>query len=161
MGDHGKANLRAVGSEQDVFVDKKMSIANSTSWWSLISSEGTLIMLCTNLLPFFLTVLPFILRTEHPQITSVAFTSSSVTSQPGTPPLLTIALKSTVEGKIIFSNKALAQVAPAICRLLKSFMLSLTIWMKQTHPSSWGSKCANHMDAFQKNGQGDQTVDDG
>jgi hypothetical protein len=93
MGDRGKVNLRAVGSEEDVFVDKKMSIANSTSWWSLISSEGTLIMLCTNLLPFFLTVLPFILRAECPQITSVAFTSSSVTSQLGTPLLLTIALK--------------------------------------------------------------------
>jgi hypothetical protein len=90
-------------------------------------------MLCTNLLPFFLTVLPFILRTEHPQITLAAFTSSSGTSQPGTPPLLTIAQKSAVEGKIIFSNKAFAQVAPAICRLLKSFMLSLTVW---TNPNS-------------------------
>jgi hypothetical protein len=58
MGDCGKANLCAVGSEEDVFVEKKMLITNSTSWWSFINSKSTLIKLCTNLLPFFLTVLP-------------------------------------------------------------------------------------------------------
>jgi hypothetical protein len=69
------------------------------------------------------------LETEHPQITLAAFTSMSVTSLPGTPSALTIALKSAVEGKIIFSNKSFAQVAPAICCFLKSFMLFLTVWM--------------------------------
>ena len=29
-------------------------------------------------------------------------------------------------------------------------MLSFTSGQIQTHPSSWGSKCANHMDAIQK-----------
>jgi hypothetical protein len=54
-----------------------------------------------------------------------AFTSSSVTSLPGTPPALTIALKSAVEGKIIFLNKSIVRVAPAIFCLQNSFMLSL------------------------------------
>jgi hypothetical protein len=31
MGDHGKANFYAIGSEEDVFVDKKTSVANLTS----------------------------------------------------------------------------------------------------------------------------------
>jgi hypothetical protein len=31
MGDHRKANFHAVGCDEDVFIDKKMTIANSTS----------------------------------------------------------------------------------------------------------------------------------
>ncbi len=31
---------------------KKQSIANSTSWWILISSVGALTILCVTLLPF-------------------------------------------------------------------------------------------------------------
>ncbi len=65
MSDHGEAYLCAVGREENVYVDKKTSIANSTSQWSLMSSMGTLIILCTTFLPFLLTVLPFILRMEH------------------------------------------------------------------------------------------------
>jgi hypothetical protein len=45
---------------------KKRHFANLTSLWSLMSSVGTLIMLCTTFLLFLITVLPFILRTERP-----------------------------------------------------------------------------------------------
>ncbi len=34
--------VSAVGGKEDMFIDKKQSIANSTSCWSLISSLGTL-----------------------------------------------------------------------------------------------------------------------
>jgi hypothetical protein len=78
---------------------KKQSISSSTSLWSLISSLGTLTILCAMHLSFFRVIFPFILRTDQPQITSVALTSSRVTSEPGTPPALTIALKSEVKGK--------------------------------------------------------------
>ncbi len=43
---------------------KKHSIANSTSWLILISSVGTLTILCVTCLPFRQTVFPFILRTD-------------------------------------------------------------------------------------------------
>ncbi len=138
MGNHGKADLLAISREEDVFFDKKMSITNMTSWWSLMSSARTSIMLCIILLLFLLTVLPFILKTECPQITLAAFTSLSVTSLPRTPPALTIALKSAVKGKIIISNKSSAQVAPAICRLLKSFTLFLIVWMNPNSPIFFG-----------------------
>ncbi len=112
MGGHRKANLCAVGSDEDVFVDKKMSIANSTSRWSLIGSKDTLIMLCCT------TRLPSCCSSSslyHPSFSEqsvpnylAAFTSLSVTSQPRTPHLLTIALKSAVKGEIIFLNNSLA-----------------------------------------------------
>jgi hypothetical protein len=69
----------------------------------------------------------FHLEDGHLQIILAAFKSLSVTSLPGTPPALTIALESAVEGEIAFSNKSFARVALAIWRLLKSFMLSLTV----------------------------------
>jgi hypothetical protein len=56
------------------------------------------------LLPFLLTVLPFILTMEQTQINVAAFTSSSVTSLPGTLPALLIALKSAGEGKYLFKQ---------------------------------------------------------
>jgi hypothetical protein len=106
---------------------KKQSIAYSTSGWSLMSSVGTLTILCITCLPFRQTVFPFIFRTDQPQITSAALTSSIVTSDPHTPPALTIALKSEVKGKISFSYNSLASTAPAICHLLNSFILSCTV----------------------------------
>ncbi len=92
--------LKAV--KNTCLLTKKQSIANSTSCWSLMISLGTLTILCIKHLPFCQTVFPFILRTDQPQITSVALASSIVTSDPGTPPALTIALKSEVKGKSIF-----------------------------------------------------------
>jgi hypothetical protein len=47
------------------------------------------------------------LEDKRPQITLVAFTSLSVTSLPGTQPALRIALKTAVEGKIIFLKTSL------------------------------------------------------
>ncbi len=114
-----KANLHAVSCEEDVFVDKKMPIANSTSWWSLMSSVGTLIMLGTIRLPFILTMLPFILRTEHPP---------SVRSLPKTPPPW-----NPQWWENYLFEKSSAWVALAICRLLISFRLSLTVC---TNPNS-------------------------
>ncbi len=84
---------------------KKQSIASSTSYWSLMSSLGTLTIICVTRLTFHRTVFPFILRTDRPQITSAALTLSIVTTDPGTPPVLTIALKLEVKGKIIFSYR--------------------------------------------------------
>jgi hypothetical protein len=106
---------------------KKQTIASSTFWWSLMSSIGTLTILCITCLPFRQTVFPFILRTDRPQITSTALTSSVVTSDPGTLPALTIALKSEVKGKISYSYNSLTLTAPEICRLLNSFILSCTV----------------------------------
>ncbi len=108
---------------------KKQSIANSTSCWSLMSSLGTLTLtiLCVKHLPFRQTVFPFILRTDQPQITSAALTSSIVTSDPRTPPTLTIALKSEVKGNFIFSYSSLALTTPAIWHLLNNFILSCTV----------------------------------
>jgi hypothetical protein len=97
MSDCGEAYLSAVGCEEDVFVDKETIVASSTSCWSLMSSLGTLTILCATRLLFLLTLFPFILRTDWPQITSAALTSLMVTSDPGTPPTLTIALQPAVE----------------------------------------------------------------
>ncbi len=88
---------------------QKTSIANSISWWSLMSSMGTLIMLCNTLLPFLLTIFPFILRVKRPQIILAAVTSSSVTSLPRTPPALMIALKSAVKEKSSFWTNPLLE----------------------------------------------------
>jgi hypothetical protein len=109
MSDCGEADLCAISRQEAVFVDKKTLIANETSWWSLMSSVGTLIVLCTTFLPFLFIILPFIFRTECPQITLAAFTSLSVTSLPGTPLALTIALKSAVEEKPSFQTNPLLE----------------------------------------------------
>ena len=77
---------------------KNTSIANSTFWWSLINSVGTLTMLCVIRVAFFFTVFPFIFNTDRPQIASAAFALSVVTSHPGIPPVLTIAQNSAVDG---------------------------------------------------------------
>ncbi len=66
MSDRKEADLCAIGHEEDVFVNKKTSIANLTSQWSLMSSVETLIMLCTTPLLFLFIVLPFILRKNVP-----------------------------------------------------------------------------------------------
>ena len=47
---------------------------------------------------FLIAMFPFVLRTDRAQISSAALSSSVVTSDPGTPPTLTIDLKSDVEG---------------------------------------------------------------
>jgi hypothetical protein len=125
MSDHGEADLCAISREEDVFVDKKTSIANLTSQWSLMSLVETLIMLCTTFLFFLLTVLPFILRMEHPQITLGAFASSSGTSLPRTPPALTIALKSAVEEQINLFEQILCLSSTGDLPLAKKFHVVL------------------------------------
>ena len=97
MSDRGEAYLSANGGEEDVFINKE-TINCQFNIQHLMSSLGTLTILCATHLSFRLTVFPFILRTDRPQITSAALTSLVVTSDPGTIPTLTIALKSDVEG---------------------------------------------------------------
>ncbi len=90
ISDHGEAYLSAVGScEEDVFVDKEMI---NSQFNILLELDELLTILCTTCLPFLLTVFPFILRTDQPQITSAGMMSLMVTSNPRTPHTLTIAL---------------------------------------------------------------------
>jgi hypothetical protein len=102
ISDHGEADFCAISQEEDVFVDKKNVYCQFDISMELNELCGNLDNALHYLLAIPLTVLPFILRTMHPQITLATFISLSVTSLPRTPPALTIALKSTVEGKASF-----------------------------------------------------------
>ncbi len=108
MSDGGEADLHAIGREEDVFVNKKN-----------INCQCNILMeldeLCGNLdyaLHYLLAVPPhrvtLYLEDRASPNHLVAFTSLSLTSLSVTPPALIIALKSAVEGKIIFSNKSFA-----------------------------------------------------
>ncbi len=98
MSDRGEAYLSANGGEEYVFIDKETINCQFNILLELDELLGNLDNTLRHTLAFLLTVFPFILRTDRPQISSVALTSSVVTSDPGTPPTLTIALKSDVEG---------------------------------------------------------------
>jgi hypothetical protein len=92
MSDCGEAYLSAVGCEEDVFVDKE--IINSQ--FTILLDLDELPLNLDNTLHHALAVpphsVPFHLENRLVPITSVALTSSMVTSNPGTPPTLTIAL---------------------------------------------------------------------
>ena len=141
---HRQACFSAVDSKKTCLLTKKRSIANSTSCWSLIGSLGTLITLWTwtRHFTYHLTVYPFILRTEQPQITLAVLTSSGVTSLPGIL-AVTISLKSNVVENIIFLNRSFAWTAMAICCLQNNFMLSFTVSTKPNSPIFFGLHTCN------------------
>ena len=131
VGDCGEAILVLKVVKNTCLLTKKQSIASLTSCWNLMSSLGTLTILCVTHLLFHQTVFPFILRTDWPPITSATLTSLIVTSIPGTPPVLRIALKlvEEVEEKINFSCRSLPRlVCPDARHLLNNFILSCTVW---------------------------------
>jgi hypothetical protein len=145
VGDCGEDYFGAESGEEYMLVDKEAIYCQFDILLELMSSLGTLTILCVTRLPFRRTIFPFILRTDRPQVTSAALTSPVVTSDPVTPPvltLLTIALKSEVKGKINFSYSSLALFAPAIWRLLNNFILSCTVWTNPNHDQP--SQC-NHL----------------
>ena len=78
--------------EEDVFIDKETINCQFNTCWSFMSALGTLTILCNTCLQFLLTphIIPFHLENRLPQITSPALTPSVVTSDPRTPPTLTI-----------------------------------------------------------------------
>ncbi len=98
MSDRGEAYLSAHSGEEDVFIDKETINCQFNILLELDELLGNL----DNTLQHALVVpsqhVPFHLENILPQITSAALTSLVVTSNPRTPPTLTIALKSDVEG---------------------------------------------------------------
>jgi hypothetical protein len=66
IGDRRKANIFAVGSKKMCLLTKKNVDCLFYILMELNKLCGNLIMLCTIHLPFLLTVLPLILRMEHP-----------------------------------------------------------------------------------------------
>ncbi len=98
MSGRGEAHPGAEGSKEHMFVHKKTVNAKFHVLVDLDKLRRDFDNALLLALAPLRTVFPFILMTDQPQITSAALTSSMVTSDPGTPPEATIALKSAVEG---------------------------------------------------------------
>ncbi len=159
MSDRREAYLCAVGHEEDVFVDNKNTICQFHISMELDELCGSL----DNALHYLLAIPPHrvTLHLEDGASSNhfggLYILECNITPQDTT---CTDDCPEICSGReIIFLNKSLALLALAICHLLKSFMLSLTVF--QTHPSSLGSRCANQSGAFQRTGQGDQTAGNG
>ncbi len=133
-----EAYLSAAGGKKDVFLVKKAIRCQLNILQKLDELLGDLDHTLNKALFVFLTLFPFILILEQSQISLVVLTSSDVTPQPGILPALTIALKSVVEGAIIFLKRSLAQTAPAICHLQHNFMLSFAVYAKPKSPILFG-----------------------
>jgi hypothetical protein len=138
MSDHEEADLCAISHEEDVFVDKK----NVNRQFDILMKLDELCGNLVNALYYLLAVPPHRVtlhledKASPNHFGGLYILECNITTQDTT--CTDIALKSAVEGKIIFLNKSLVQVAPAICCLLKSFMLYLTIWMNPNSPIVFG-----------------------
>ncbi len=127
MGNCGEVYFGAESGEEYVFVNREAINCQ----FNVLLELDQLLRVFDNTLRQALAVpsncIPFHLkdRLTPNQFRGLDIINSHV--QPRTPPALTIALKSEVEGKINFSYSSLALTALAIWCLLNNFILSFTV----------------------------------